>query len=60
MCDRFLALTPLSLRKERARDVFKLIVKYNIYAKKHKENDESQKKKKQSNIIRRPAGDTWF
>lgn len=54
-----MAFTPLNLRKERAVDVFKLIMKYNVYAKKHKENDEPDKKKK-TNIIRRPAGDTWF
>lgn len=56
LCDRFQALTPLILRRERAIDVFRLVAKYNKYAKK--------KNKSKSNggqrIIRRPASDTWF
>jgi asparagine synthetase A len=50
LCERFPALTPLSLRKEKAREVFLLIVRYNNYGKK-----QGKKKK-----IRKPAGDDWF
>lgn len=47
-------MTPLSIRKERAVDVFRLIVRYAGYAKKQSKNAGKPK------IIRRPAGDTWF
>ena len=54
LCERFPAMTPLSIRKERAVDVFRLIVRYAGYAKKQSKNAGKPK------IIRRPAGDTWF
>lgn len=50
ICERFPSLSPLKLRKEKARDVFALFVKYANLGKK--------KKKKQ--VIRKPAGDNWF
>jgi len=46
-------MTPLSLRKEKAREVYDLIVKYNRYSKK---NESGKKKRK----IKKPAGDDWF
>lgn len=49
-------MTPLTLRKEKAREVFILIERYNKYSKKQKKEAESGGKK----IIRRPAPDTWF
>lgn len=49
-------MTPLTLRKEKAREVFVLIKRYNKYSKKQKKETESGGKK----IIRRPAGDNWF
>lgn len=56
LCERFTTLTPLALRKEKAREVFLLVKRYGIYSKK-----ESRKKNnKGKQIIRRPAGDTWF
>ena len=58
LCDRFTGLTPLELRREKAREVFILIHRYNIYAAR-----EAKKKKRTKNgkqIIRRPAGDDWF
>jgi len=54
VCERFPALTPLALRKERARDVFILVTRYNIYSKKQQKDAGKPK------VIRRPAPDTWF
>ena len=54
LCERFPAMTPLTLRRERAVDVFKLIVRYAGYSKKQTKNAGKPK------IIRRPASDTWF
>ena len=56
LCERFPAMTPLTLRKEKAREVFILIKRYNRYSKKQKKEAKSGGKK----IIRRPAGDNWF
>jgi hypothetical protein len=52
LCDRFVAFTPLQLRREKAREVFILIKRFNIYSKKQK--------KKKKKIIKKPAGDSWF
>ncbi len=57
LCNRFPSLTPLSIRKERAYEVFLLLKKYVEY------NKREEKKQKQNNgkrIIRKPAGDDWF
>lgn len=57
LCNRFPSLTPLSIRKERAYEVFLLLKKYVEY------NKREEKKPKQNNgkrIIRKPAGDDWF
>ena len=56
LCERFPALTPLNLRHEKARHVFRLFVRYIKYAKKAKKNTTKDGKR----IIRRPASDTWF
>jgi len=56
LCERFPALSPFSIRKQRAREVFLLIRRlsdYNDYKKKTT-NAKGQR------IIRRKAGDTWF
>lgn len=59
LCDRFTSLTPLDLRKEKAREVFILVTRYNNYSEKEgKKNSEENKPRKK--IIRRPAGDDWF
>ena len=50
-------MTPLTLRREKARDVFVLIVRYNNYSSKQQKNTAEPSKPK---IIRRPASDTWF
>ncbi len=57
LCDRFPALTPMSIRSTKARDVFKTIVKLGKYAKKEKKEEA---KKAMKHIVKRPASDTWF
>lgn len=54
LCEQFTSVTPFTIRRERAVDVYALIVKYSRYAKK-KSRDAGKPK-----IIRRPASDTWF
>jgi len=54
LCERFPAMTPINLRREKAREVFLLITRYNTYSAKQKKNAGKPK------IIRRPASDTWF
>ena len=56
LCERFPAMSPLTLRKEKAREVFLLINRYSIYSK----NEQKTKKNGGKRIIRRPAGDNWF
>lgn len=59
LCDRFTSLTPLDLRKEKAREVFILVTRYNNYSQKE-EKKSSEVNKPRKKIIRRPAGDDWF
>ena len=54
ICERFVALSPLSMRRERVYDVFRLISQYSNYARKESKN------KKGNKVIRRRAGDDWF
>lgn len=54
LCEAFPSLTPFELRKERAREVFLLLGRYNRYARKKKKN------RNKKNVIRKPAGDNWF
>lgn len=56
MCKEFPGMTPISLRKERAREVFIMIARYNRLSRKKKEQKKTGKRK----IIRRPASDSWF
>ena len=55
LCEKFPAMTPLSLRREKAREVFILITRFNRYSKQKKKREKGGKK-----IIRRPASDNWF
>ena len=55
LCEKFPALTPLSLRREKAREVFTMIARFNRYSKRKKKREKGGKK-----IIRRPASDNWF
>lgn len=50
ICSQFPALTPFSLRREKAWEVFLLMKRYSKYG----------KKKTKPKVIRRPAGDDWF
>lgn len=52
LCNRFPALTPFSIRKEPAREVFLLISRYN--------HQNSKKVRNHKKVIRKPAGDDWF
>ncbi len=56
LCEKFPAMTPLSLRREKAREVFILITRFNKWSKKNKKQGKNGGKK----IIRRPASDNWF
>jgi hypothetical protein len=56
LCNRFTQFTPLSLRREKAREVFTLIVRYNRYSKEDKKKNTLNGKR----IIRKPASDNWF
>jgi hypothetical protein len=52
LCDRFSGVTPFSIRREKAREVFTLLKRFNRYARRNKKGKKT--------IIRRPAGDNWF
>ena len=54
ICERFVALSPLSMRRERVYDVFRLISQYSNYARNESKNKNGNK------VIRRRAGDDWF
>lgn len=46
LCDRFSGLTPLSLRKERSREVFLLIKRYANYGEKQSNENATSNDKK--------------
>jgi hypothetical protein len=48
------ALTPIKIRKQKAKEVFKLLARLSSY------NERKIKTKDKPNVIRRPAGDNWF
>ncbi len=52
LCERFPALTPFDLRRERLHEFCVLVERLNDYTK--RENSQGTKK------IRRKAGDDWF
>lgn len=58
LCERFPALTPLQLRREKAREVFLLMSRLIEYAK--QENTKNEKTNTNSTVIRKHAGDNWF
>jgi hypothetical protein len=53
LCERFPGCTPFSVRRERAREVFEVVVRFKRYAAHEKKNNGKK-------IIRKPAGDIWF
>lgn len=54
LAERFPSMTPLTLRREKAREVFLLLSRFKLYAKRQ------NKAKNGARIIRKPAGDNWF
>lgn len=58
LSERFPALSPVSLRKTKAREVFKIINKLTIYSKKEKQKQAKAATTK--HIIKKQASDTWF
>lgn len=51
--ERFPALSPLKMRREKASEVFLFIRRLNEY-------NSRQNKKGGKKVIKRPAGDDWF
>lgn len=60
LCMRFPGLTPLSIRKERAHDVFLLMRRFTDYNEREQKNNKTVSSHNGKKIIRRPAGDDWF
>ena len=56
LCDRFPGCTPFTVRKEKAREVFEVVVLYTRHAK----HDKKTRTKDGKKIIRKPAPDTWW
>lgn len=54
ICERFPALSPFDVRKQKAREVFLLMRRLNNYTE-YQSKDSGKKK-----TIRRQAGDDWF
>ena len=54
VCERFPALSPFDIRRERASEVFRLVSRIN------RSNIYREKESTQKRVIRRPAGDDWF
>lgn len=52
LCEIFPAFTPMQIRREKAREVFKLIERVN--------NRPKQEEREQEQVIRKPAGNNWF
>lgn len=56
LCDRFPALTPFQVRREKATEVFLMLRRIERF----KEIEERNKGRNGKKVIRRPAGDNWF
>jgi len=54
VCERFPALSPFDIRRERASEVFRLVRRIK------KSNSYREKESTHKRVIRRPAGDDWF
>jgi len=54
LSERFQSFTPISLRREKAREVFLLLARLGKYSRR-KEREE-----KRGRIVKIPAGDKWF
>jgi len=60
LCESFPALTPLSLRREKAREVFNLIERMNDRPKEKENKPKGNTEDTEDTIVRVPAGDNWF
>lgn len=60
LCKIFPALTPLTLRREKAREVFLLINRYNKHSLKNNNGNKTNTTQNGVRVIRRKAGDNWF
>jgi len=60
LCRQFQTLSPLSIRREKAIEVFKLVRRFNKYAKNETKKNNVRRDAQGNEIIRRPAPDTWF
>ena len=60
LCDRFPGLTPFSVRKERASEVFLLTRRLNGLQERQSKDADKNISHKGKTVIRRPASDTWF
>lgn len=54
LSERFPALTPLAIRKEKATEIFIFVKRMNNYSSK------LDKKGRRKSVMRKPAGDDWF
>jgi len=54
LCERFPGVSPFTLRRERAREFFEVYVGAARYLK------AEAKRKSKKQVIRKPAGDSWF
>lgn len=57
LSERFGGMTPFSIRREKAKEVFLLIRRMVVYNEKKQANTDPLTG---THVIRRPAGDTWF
>ena len=60
LCKIFPSMTPLTLRREKAREVFLLISRYNKYCLKNNNENKTNTTNDGVRVIRRKAGDNWF
>lgn len=60
ICERFPAFTPISLRKERAVEVLRLVSRLGDYDRRKTKEKNEIRLEGGIQVIRRPAGDNWF
>ena len=56
LCERFPALSPFDIRKQRAGEVFLLVRRLNNYTEYTNDKNDTRN----GTVIRRRAGDDWF
>lgn len=60
LCKIFPAMTPLTLRREKAREVFLLISRHNEHSAKNNNGNKTNTTQKGVRVIRRKASNNWF